>query len=120
MDGEVYDHDLPFDKISGKFRKNLENSLKYFVFDKFGDDPYVVRNSGVLSGTYVNIVPTVPITKDEVDAYLHSFMSDGYEGIMVRNPHSPYESGRSYSLQKFKIRYYCREYHEVCKLLRIY
>lgn len=102
MDGEVYDPDLTFEEISGKFRKNSSNFLKYFVFDTFGDDDHVSRHISRDDMEYVKYVETRMISKGDVDKYHDVYAQQGYEGIMIRDPSSPYVSGRTKFLQKFK------------------
>ena len=102
IDGEVYDPDLTFEEISGKFRKNSSNFLKYFVFDTFGDAGHMVRHNHRDDMEYVKYVETRTISRDDVDKYHDIYAQHGYEGIMIRDPDAPYVSGRTKILQKFK------------------
>ena len=104
MDGEVYDPDLPFEEISGKFRKNSSNFLKFFIFDKVGNGPYMTRNNYKVKTTlqYVFFVETRVTIKTEIEKCHDQYVSQGYEGVMVRNPDCEYICGRTKNLQKFK------------------
>ncbi len=102
FDGEVYDPDITFEEISGKFRKNSSNILKYFIFDTFGESHHTSRHIPRMDTEYIRYVETHWISKDAIDHYHDQFVEQGYEGIMVRDPDAPYVSGRTKYLQKFK------------------
>lgn len=129
LDGELYNHNTRFQSIM-KSRTSIptKDSLftEYHVFDCVEDMPYIKRRvllSEVIMElmdkyqknpfiAYDQPIPfplqTVPSTSAKVtDAakYLDKYLSERYEGIMLRDPQAHYEIDvRSYSLQKYKLR----------------
>ena len=41
-------------------------------------------------------------TPDDAERLKAQYVTEGYEGVMLRNTHAPYEGKRTYNLQKFK------------------
>jgi DNA ligase-1 len=121
LDGELYNHELHDNfnkivslvkkqKINDKDREEIESTVKYYVYDLWVDDnpnmPFTDRNTIInqfLSNLEnVVIVPTFKIeSSDETDAYFRKFVSDGYEGAIIRTD-DPYEHKRSNNLLKYK------------------
>jgi DNA ligase-1 len=124
VDGELYCHRLhdDFNKIISlaKRMKNfteakwldVEMNLEYHVFDIYDpDNPdmtaedrynFINREFGSNQCANVICVDTEFCTKDNFHPIFERYMANGYEGIMMRDPSSPYESKRSYFLQKYK------------------
>lgn len=128
LDGELYNHGSRFQRIM-KSRAHLpsEDSLfiEYHVYDLVDEKlPYTTRRT-LLSETILDLqdayeknpfiynsqpipFPILPVSthfikSSEIDTYLAKFESEGYEGLMVRNPEYPYElDTRSYGLLKYK------------------
>ena len=123
LDGELYNHELKedFNKIVSLVRKtkfsdaDLEESqrlVQYHVYDIHcsvnSDVPFSVRNLELQEyivdsfDNYVHLVTTSFYNnQDELDEMYASYMSDGYEGQMVRLDEK-YECKRSKSLLKRK------------------
>jgi DNA ligase 1 len=123
IDGEIYSHDVQFEKIVSLTRKKdptpeeLDESKKIcqlWIFDGVVDDKKMgfqkrfalikaeiarlVKDAGSL-----RFVENTPIANAaEVETLHESFVSKGYEGLMVRVPDSPYENKRSKNLLKYK------------------
>lgn len=104
VDGEVYDHDIDFNIISGKFRRNEESeNLKYYIFDVVDfEKSFQERFKKFVDKKFIFHVPYEIIKKSKLAEYHQKFLDQGYEGIMVRNVDAVYESGRSFSLLKYK------------------
>lgn len=121
LDGEFYTDELPFEELNGLLHsKKIENVdlskvklIKYYIFDCFDLDdmemPFSERTkllSKLITPKYktlVNVDTYKVNTLKQVDDYMTQFISDGYEGLMIRNSHSPYElKKRSKHLQKYK------------------
>lgn len=104
VDGEVYDHDIDFNIISGRFRKNEETGdLKYYIFDVIDfEKSFQERFKKFVDKKFIFHVPYEIIKKSKLAEYHQKFLDQGYEGIMVRNVDAVYESGRSFSLLKYK------------------
>jgi ATP-dependent DNA ligase len=93
-----------------KYRPELSPKLLYHVYDIVDSElPYAKRQQiihDILHTAPSNVV-RVPTWEafNEVDVMVwhKSFVRDGFEGTMIRNPDMPYEIGkRSYSLLKLK------------------
>lgn len=111
LDGEVYSDTLPFQQISGKFRKHETcEELKFHVFDMFktSSDGRGFRErfveSKVSNLKYVSPVESWYIPGNQIMHYHEKFAREGYEGIIIRHPSGPYECGfRSQYLMKHKV-----------------
>ena len=93
-----------------KYRPELSPLLMYHVYDIVDNElPYAMRQQIIVDLMHdappnVVMVQTVACT-DETEVYKQhtQFVSEGYEGTMIRNPSMAYEIGkRSYSLLKLK------------------
>ena len=121
LDGEFYTNELPFEQLNGLLHsKKIENVdlskvklIKYYIFDCFDLDdmkmPFSERTkllSKLIKPKYktlVNVDTYEVDTLKQVDDYMTQFLSDGHEGLMIRNADSPYElKKRSKHLQKYK------------------
>ena len=102
-----------------KYRPGVSQNLQYHVYDILSDRPsatFKKRTQGVAHLFYSEIwnlmdnkgfklVETVPIKDEESDIsnWHHTYIKQGYEGIMIRNAKSVYKIGhRSKDLQKLK------------------
>lgn len=121
IDGELYNHKLHdnFNKIVSLVKKqkinesdrtDIQNTVLYYVYDAwFDNEPtlkyserYKIIRDLLSSVKNVIIVPTFEISsKDEVDNYFRNFVSEGYEGAIIRLD-EPYEHKRSNNLLKYK------------------
>jgi DNA ligase-1 len=123
LDGELYTHEYKdnFNEIISLVRrtKPSEDELKesaekiqYWVYDTPMDRDYITRRAALV-GWYYNLpeedrnkfilVPTHRISsEEELLAYHSQFLSEGYEGTIVRRMNMPYEYKRSKQLLKYK------------------
>jgi DNA ligase-1 len=93
-----------------KYRPGISNKLVYHVYDIVSPHKSFDSRCALLMYLSKNFPPNVNLVttvgcKDESNVYAHhtKFVSDGYEGTMIRDPHMTYEIGkRSYSLLKLK------------------
>jgi DNA ligase-1 len=130
LDGEFYSKNkmIPFKTLNGYCnRKKLDGktgynkiprehieSIQYYIFDcYFIDQPnkpfkdrysYIEKLLSSNKNHYVKIVPAIPIDKEEeIELYFNQYISEGYEGLMIRNIDSPYQLNlRSNDLLKYK------------------
>ena len=113
LDGELYIHGLSFQEHLEYIKRDTPHPefhrVEYHVFDIQSPDPFYFRHEQLKSlilsihAPSIHLVPTIRIKSTEVTTYRDSFLSQGYEGAMVRDPFIPYEYGaRSFSLQKYK------------------
>jgi DNA ligase-1 len=118
FDGELYIPDIPFENLSGLIKRAQNHNeydiknIEFRVFDcvffnninmKFKDRTSFLKST-ISNYSNIKYVKTELIHNlDEFKIYFALFTEEGYEGIMVRNPNSPYEiSKRSSYLQKYK------------------
>lgn len=122
LDGELYIHDVSFDK-NGKpvrntsfqtlmswIKRHQTDSLKveYHVYDIISDEPFETRLKKLraLNGidSKIKVVDTYSINKEaDVNLYYTSFFKNGYEGGILRHSNDGYEKNyRSYNLLKVK------------------
>lgn len=124
LDGEIYNHKEDFDFINGTYRKfndvdiSKQERLEYHVYDCWMESIpgreafFEERQSHLdyffsklkLSNKCIIKVPTVILncTQEMLDTYLDIYVSQGYEGIMVRRLDMPYEFKRTKQLLKYK------------------
>jgi DNA ligase-1 len=119
LDGELYNHELKedFNKITSLVRKTKSTSdnfleaeaiVQYHIYDMSDEKnlPFIERSellSTVVSESdAIKLVPTEYCEDQEaLDLMYSTYMTDGYEGQMVRN-NIPYENKRSKGLLKRK------------------
>jgi DNA ligase-1 len=125
VDGEIYVHDWSFQRIISAVKKKRADTerLEYHIYDSphpslsFEERVPVTTVNTTTFPVYcrdwngksfplknIKFVETVDIDdQEEFDFYESKFISDGYEGMMVRNQNSLYKyKHRSYDLQKVK------------------
>lgn len=110
LDGELYAHGLTFQeniRLLKKVRKESVN-IKYHVYDVITDLPFRERTklleSLVLPQDNILLVPTYKVNSlQDVQQYHAEFLSQGYEGTMVRWGNESYQMDtRSSNLLKYK------------------
>ena len=128
LDGEFYKHGLSLQEISGKMRRSEQVSnnelLEYHLFDlffptnvslSFNDRNTILRHIFTiiepLNLQYIKRVETY-IANDikEENKLYELFLTEQYEGSMLKNLHAPYEFSknkeiRTYQMRKRKPRY---------------
>jgi ATP-dependent DNA ligase len=109
LDGELYHHDLGFQKITSIVRKQDHpelNLLQYHIYDLICEEPYLIRYEIIrnIKGQYLFCVETKEATsRESIENYHTHYTKFGYEGIMIRNPYGLYqEKARSKDLLKYK------------------
>jgi len=117
LDGELYTTDYPFEELAGLIKKkklSVEDKEKlkfisYHIYDVVETDkPFALRSEFILlnitSGENLVRVETVLCEDtDKFKEWFSKWVGDGYEGIMLRNTNSLYQTNyRSHDLQKYK------------------
>jgi DNA ligase-1 len=119
LDGELYTMDIPFEELAGIIKKKKitpsdEEKLKkvhYHIYDIVNDKPYKERHEMILGiknklkkPAYIEFVQTHMVkNEDECKMMFEEFVSNDFEGIMLRNVGGLYkENYRSNDLQKYK------------------
>ncbi len=121
-DGELYCHKgINFEYLIGLCRTTVkitpellaetEKHMKYYVFDCFlPDQPDLIYSERLKiieerlpKHPYFVIAPVKLVNdQEQLDDEYADYLSQGFEGQMVRNSDSPYEQKRSYNIQKRK------------------
>jgi len=111
LDGELYCHGWNFWDIHSVASRKVnphpnEEFLQYHIFDYASEEPQIIRTDRLNEfpeGKYVKIVPTyVAENFEEIYSFLGQFISEGYEGIIVREMNAPYIRRRSTFGMKWK------------------
>ena len=100
LDGECYAPDKTFEEITSIFKTNPKE-LEFHIFDYFDlERPELTFEERM---DCINVETFSVKKKSEVKGYHDMFVSQGYEGIMIRDAKSVYEVGqRSNYLLKYK------------------
>lgn len=118
LDGELYNHDLTHSEIHAIVSRTVNihedyEEAEFHVFDVVSETlpqteriqllNHVVNASEECGNTHIKMVK-VNIAKDaqEITDHYFSYIEQGYEGIVVRNPVGPYRRKRSTDVMKFK------------------
>lgn len=123
LDGELFNYDLrrSLNELISVVKQtkpktaDIERSkeiVKYYVYDGYKDEtqeklPYYLRKEWlekVLKDIpyYEKVDSTKVYTRTALDKIYNDLLSDGHEGIILRNLHSPYEHKRTKNLLKHK------------------
>lgn len=117
LDGELYNHNVPFEILCGLIRreKKSEDSYKvqFHIYDVFGKDfkntSFRERNRFLNTLSFPEekfvLVPTsfVICEEESLNKFERMYLEQNYEGIMIREPNSLYENDkRSKGLLKLK------------------
>lgn len=114
FDGELYAHGMTFQenmKLIKKYRKNETEKIKYHIYDVISEDSYTKRvtfqtllRNTLHTANYLLQVSTHLIkSQEEIKSYHSKFISEGYEGSIIRHSEKGYEiDKRSDSLLKYK------------------
>lgn len=117
LDGELYNPKLHFSQIISILKNPQRNDeilgLKFYVFDV----PHSYNNSLAQRldelrvylkskpNAYIEIIPQRLIQgQDSIDKELQAVVDNGGEGLVLRNPNMPYQTGRSKYDFKLKTR----------------
>jgi DNA ligase-1 len=113
LDGELYAHGISFQenmKLIKKYRAGETEQVKYHVYDMVMDAPFEERHARLynllrnVDNINIEIVPTwIVNSKEEIIEFHQRFISQGYEGTMVRHSDEGYAvNKRSSQLLKYK------------------
>jgi DNA ligase-1 len=117
LDGELYNHDYrdKFEELTSFIKrpepKPGHEVVQYHIYDLAHDDvaPFSIRLKGIediprrTKNPAIVVVDTCEAEdEDEMNALFAEFVSQGYEGAIVRNADGLYVNKRSYDLQKVK------------------
>lgn len=128
LDGELYTDQLSFNKISGIVRskkrhqicdqrQSEEHLIEYHIFDMVDTDLtfreryqrlqlYIdeLQKEFPVNALKIKLVPVeFALTDRDLPYYLEKYTSQGYEGVIMRDPNSIYKFRRTFSLLKHKL-----------------
>lgn len=103
VDGELLVPGVSFSETAGHIgRESGEPDFRFHVFDYVNDGvdvPYACRMQELARlpdfERVQKVLPEEMRTLDQLAAYEERCIAEGYEGVMVRTPDSPYKCGRS-------------------------
>jgi len=122
LDGEMYSHELKdkFEEIvsivkqpkaSAEDIEKCKRSVQYHVYDIITSRDHLFNQRQTdlslmlrgLGSPYVKAVSTIAVhNQAELDALSHQYITEGYEGQMIRKWNSPYQHKRTKDLLKRK------------------
>tara|TARA_B110000211_G_C14049651_1_gene540585 strand:- start:488 stop:1522 length:1035 start_codon:yes stop_codon:yes gene_type:complete len=111
LDGELYIHGEPLNRIVAACRKTNQNTpkLEFRIFDVVANGGYIQRytqhvltTTRALNSRLAQPVPYVEIKETEIDLWHDRFVEQGYEGAMLRLDGAYKEGQRSPELFKYK------------------
>jgi len=112
LDGELYRHGTAFQTLCSIVKRSkalhpFYGSVEYHIFDIISDKSQLDRVDALrfLAARFkppLVHVESARIKEDEISAYLAYYMGLGYEGIILRNPDSPYVRARTPNMLKLK------------------
>lgn len=115
LDGELFSQRGQFERISASVRSSSGSwqHIKLHVFDVPQAQGNLYRRLAVLENWLkqhpqapVKIIPQTPVRNNaHAHAFLKQIEAAGGEGVMLRHPDMPYQSGRSNYLLKLKSRH---------------
>lgn len=97
LDGELIAGDFNATQ-SAVMSEDGEPDFQYHVFDWFSEDTFLDRALALnaLDHSHLRVVDQTLVSNEaELLAYETRCLQQGYEGVMLRDPHGPYKCGRS-------------------------
>lgn len=83
-------------------RSNDSSEVKFYIFDRFTEDPFRIRFARICNGANLARIPHLVVVEQKTiydEKELLTFEADvleaGYEGLMLRDPDGPYKQGRA-------------------------
>jgi ATP-dependent DNA ligase len=120
LDGELYTHNTAHQYIHGIVSRTVNmhsdfESIEYHIFDiiegkkqadrllQLAEIKHIIADKGIKN---IRIVPfnAIDASIEAVTDKMDSYISSGYEGIIIRHPFAIYERKRSIYIMKFKPR----------------
>lgn len=108
VDGELYLHGMKLQKIGSLIKKMQDETkhLKYVIYDHISPMKFFFRRGYIKRFETNNIIiapSSIAISQESVKRRFVTAVTDGYEGLIIRQGESGYEGGkRSSSLIKVK------------------
>lgn len=115
LDGELFSDQISFNSLNGLIKRVTVTDgdiskrllIKYNLYDTISANGYEFRKEAIKKFATHNIivVPSYEIvaTDENVKNWLERFLSEGHEGLMIRQLGIPYEHKRTWQLCKVKV-----------------
>ena len=115
LDGELFSEEFSFNILNGLIKREKVNEedleqrklIKYHLYDVMIDEGYEQRYSIIelFESPNIIIVPSKKIiaTDESIEKELAIFLSEGHEGLMIRQLNMGYDNKRSWQLCKVKV-----------------
>ena len=99
-----------------QYIKDLISDMKFYCFDTYFDGINerfmdkitiinVVQNDlSIHDNTYISVTQAVVNSKEDVEKFFEVALKEGYEGLILRNPDSPYKFGRSTLKEEYMLK----------------
>jgi len=117
FDGELYTPEMEFEKLVGLCKRHVPEEsgpfldIQYHIFDHKGEGTQIERlrtlqdllDTDQAEGQYLKLVEFTKVkNQEEIDNLLELYISQGYEGIILRNPLASYVEKRVFTILKWK------------------
>lgn len=112
LDGELYCHGMQFEQITSLIKRNEphhdHHKMRFYVFDVINKDIQLLRMISLTMGLDGLTIPFIVApyrmchSMQEIYDTYRLMIDNGYEGIIIRDPHSNYVRKRSVKMLKFK------------------
>jgi len=115
LDGELFSNKFSFNKLNGLIKRQTvskedieeRKNIKYHLYDVMTDEGYEERYKFIqnFASENIEVIPNFEIvaTDENIKKYLEQFLSEGHEGLMVRQLGISYNHKRSWQLVKVKV-----------------
>ena len=115
LDGELFTKAFSFNKLNGLAKKETKTAqdlkdckeIKYHLYDVMIDTGYETRYKVIqnFKSPAVHIEEAIEVVATEANilTYLEMFLTEGEEGLMMRQLGVPYENKRTWQLCKYKV-----------------
>ena len=115
LDGELFSDSMSFNRLNGLIKRETvtpediedRKAISYHLYDVINDNGYEDRAEYIkmYENRSIIIVPSTKIyaTDENIKKYLEKFLSEGHEGLMIRQLGMGYDNKRSWQLCKVKL-----------------
>ena len=115
LDGELFSGEISFNTLNGLIKRvtvtkedlNKRKLIKYHLYDAMMEDGYEIRSHFIKQFASDNIIVVesrrIIATDDNIQRELEEFLSQGHEGLMIRQLGIGYDHKRSWQLCKCKV-----------------
>lgn len=118
LDGEIYNHELGYNAVAGACASKTEKAenwhlrqyMKFYIFDIVGLHGGYERRLRLIDPfiDHTNIIPVYTdiyesgITVEDIKSEFEIALTQGYEGLIIRDMDAPYHHGKNKQFLKYK------------------